>query len=217
MNCDTLTISRDDATRQLAQYERAALDRPQQVTSLDEQIMRALKVGASGGRLLDLNAAIASGGANRAGLPKLAFARADAKHTNWLPNREWNVGADGRHTSNGGGAFYFGAQRNVSSPHQCQGLTWNVSWTVPPDTLPHTSFSQWRPRYKALAPLIPLPVRPKAHLKNFALLWEANWHPDQPPVDPFLLRPLTGSLFEIVAEWDVTPLELAAVRSALRG
>ena len=68
----------------------------------------------------------------------------------------------------------------------------------------------------AFLPLVPAPLRPKYHLRNYFVLWEANWHP-APPVDPYLLKPIVGSLMEIVAEWDVSPIELAAVRQGIVG
>jgi hypothetical protein len=66
--------------------------------------------------------------------------------------------------------------------------------------------------FSALAPHIPLPHRPKFKLENYFLLWEANWH--TLPRDPYLLRAITGALMEIVAEWDLTDLEIAAVRAS---
>ena len=42
--------------------------------------------------------------------------------------------------------------------------------------------------YKAMVPTIPVHLRPKGDLKNYHILWEAEWEAAV-PVDPILLRP----------------------------
>ncbi len=63
----------------------------------------------------------------------------------------------------------------------------------------------------ALTPSIPPEFRPKTHLKNYHLLWEAEWHTRKqaarPPRDPALLKFLGGDLWAIVGIWDLSELE----------
>jgi hypothetical protein len=60
-------------------------------------------------------------------------------------------------------------------------------------------------------PLVPLPLRPKRALTNYHVLWEAEWR-RAVPVDPLLLRRLgKGDLWLVVAQWDLTPVEVAAL------
>lgn len=58
---------------------------------------------------------------------------------------------------------------------------------------------------RAVVPIIPANVRPKTALERYHLLWEAEW--DIVPKDPFLLRHLHGSLYAVLAQWDLTELE----------
>lgn len=79
-------------------------------------------------------------------------------------------------------------------------------------------------RYKdiegyALTPMIPLDVRPvRLDLKNHFILWEVEKWADvqikaKPDVDPYLLKHLAGTLYAVIAEWELTELE----RSILKG
>lgn len=67
----------------------------------------------------------------------------------------------------------------------------------------------WK-RFRAQTPLIPPAIRPGAtQLRKYWILWEANW--TAPPVDPLLLRHLSGDLYVVLAAWDLTDLERAAM------
>ncbi|OWK42111.1 hypothetical protein FRUB_04189 [Fimbriiglobus ruber] len=67
--------------------------------------------------------------------------------------------------------------------------------------------------------MIPLDVRPKPGIpENACILWEVEQWADHrldvaPDIDPYLLKHITGSLYAVIAEWDLTELE----RSILRG
>ncbi|HCS53265.1 hypothetical protein [Rubinisphaera sp.] len=204
MNCDTITMSQDEAEERLESYLKAMNRNPKQVTDLDLEIIKALQVAKKGGRLLDVNQAIAAGGLNRAGLPRLAIARAHVKMTTWRSGRNWDWRSN-RSFSDEGGGYYDWRTRNQRISDS------RTLWELPGNSFDRELLSN--KRVQALTPLIPLPLRPKSQLKNYFVLWEANWHP-APPTDPYLLRPLAGALMEIVAEWDVSPLELAAVNAA---
>jgi hypothetical protein len=199
MNTPTIEMEREVAVAKLEAYELAIEKNPKLATRLDREVMQGYRVVARGGRLVDVHDAIRHGGTDLAGHPKLAIARASAPWTTYCYS---GMSDSGR---------FFWAHPNRSSDGRFLGD--NYSWLVQPGTFDPNKVP--RTRVKALTPLIPLPLRPKAHLGNFFLLWEANWLPD-PPRDPYLLRPIAGSLMEILAEWDVTPLELAAVRNAMR-
>lgn len=78
---------------------------------------------------------------------------------------------------------------------------------------------RWRTSL-ASVPTIPPEIR-KAHpdaLRNnrYLLIWEATWqgwkqHTPRPPIDPALLEQVAGNLYAVVAVWDLTPVELAAL------
>jgi hypothetical protein len=67
-------------------------------------------------------------------------------------------------------------------------------------------------KIRALVPLIPPQYRPKFKLLNYHILFEPEWE-EVPPKDPFLCKHLGGSLFAILAAWDLTEVE----RMVLKG
>lgn len=202
MNTPTIEMERDVALEKLGEYETAMQRNPRLATQIDRDVMRGYRVLAKGGRLVDVNAAIKHAGLNLAGQPKLAIARANAEDCHWIPTTEWIHGVGSQ--SDGGCRFAWVPRTRMTDDR--------VRWIMPPLTFDGRLS---KVNAKAMSPLIPLPHRPKHALENYFLLWEANWHP-APPIDPYLLRPITGSLMEIIAEWDVSPLELAAVSAAMR-
>jgi hypothetical protein len=64
-----------------------------------------------------------------------------------------------------------------------------------------------------MVPHIPPGLRPAHHLRNYHILWEAEWHPVAPPAprDPALLRRIAGDVFAVVAVWELTELERAVL------
>jgi hypothetical protein len=210
MNSPTITMERDSAAARLEEYEQAASKNPRAMHDLDRQIMAGYKALAQGHRLVDVNEAIKHGGMNLAGLPKLAIARAHVQECHWEATSIWR-NTPGQNdwglVPDGGGTFNYRSDRfpRVSDDR--------AIWKLSPATFDVAR--QSRKPVTAMLPLIPLPLRPRHDLSNYFLLWEANWFP-APPIDPYLLKPVCGSLMQIVAEWEVTPLELAAVRGGMR-
>lgn len=215
MNSPTITMERVAAEAKLAEYERAARDNPKAMRELDRGILEGYRLLAKGKRLVDVNAAIGHAGRNLAGQPKLAIARAHVERTRWVPRGRIVIDYRGRRLldqwgEQTAGLFVYGPTRGHDrTPHVVDDRS---LWTLPAGTL--VAHGEASRTFDALTPLVPLPHRPRTKLDGYFLLWEANWHP-APPIDPYLLRPLAGSLMEIVAEWDVTPLELAAVRFSM--
>jgi hypothetical protein len=74
--------------------------------------------------------------------------------------------------------------------------------------------NRWRPA-KAIVPLVPIHLRPKRGLANYHILFEAVWEP-LPPSDPMLLRRIgKGDLWLVVAAWDLTEIERAALAARI--
>jgi hypothetical protein len=67
--------------------------------------------------------------------------------------------------------------------------------------------------FVAMTPIVPPQLRPKRHLRNYHILWEAKWTRDKPlaPEDPALLKRIGRDLFVVLAIWDLTPLERAVL------
>lgn len=75
--------------------------------------------------------------------------------------------------------------------------------------LPH----RWRAT--ALVPTPPLNLRPKRGLANYHVLWEAEWTRIVPH-DPLLLRRIGRSdMWVVVAAWELTPVERAALATRI--
>lgn len=68
-------------------------------------------------------------------------------------------------------------------------------------------------RYTALVPLIPVHLRPSDALDKYHILWEADW--ERVPVDPMLLKRLSGDAWLVVAAWDLTSVEQAVLAGRL--
>jgi hypothetical protein len=213
MNSQTITMEREAATKKLSEYEDAARRNPKLMHEVDRGILLGYRVIAKGGRLIDVNSALKNGGLNLAKLPRLAISRAHSETCIWREEREgrWvnekHVGWIGV----GGGKYKYANYFHVRKADD------RTEWTLHRGTFePGRVYESRSPdEFKAMVPLIPLPLRPRHDLSNYFILWEANWHPE-PPRDPYLLKPLAGSLMEIIAEWELTDLEIAAVANALR-
>jgi hypothetical protein len=60
-------------------------------------------------------------------------------------------------------------------------------------------------------PPVPLSLKPKRGLASYFILWEANWQPE-PARDPYLLRRIgRADLWVVLAHWELTEVERAAL------
>jgi hypothetical protein len=137
------------------------------------------------------------------GLPKLALCRADA------------LSCTGRISHDGSATM---AADGVTPRHRRS--NWTPIETRSIVTWPAGSFPALPNRKRwdgvALVPTPPLHLRPKRGLANYTILWEAIWSPI-PPGDPLLLRRIgKADLWLVVAQWDLTAVEKAALSTRLR-
>jgi len=66
-----------------------------------------------------------------------------------------------------------------------------------------------------MVPLVPVHLRPKRGLANYHVLWEAEWERIVPR-DPLLLRQIgRGDMWLVVAQWDLTEVERAALSARI--
>lgn len=168
-------------------------------TPIDYEIQRAYQALAKGKLVIKALESIAKAGVNDQHLPKLAIAEATAKCC-FLER-----GADGSAT--------------MRSSENWRKKTSNYAWRRDTFTFPADSFPwgwdrknrMFRSRHLATLPIIPTYLRPKRGLANYHVLWEAEWEP-LPPRDPFLLRQIgKADLWLVVAQWDLTEVERAAL------
>jgi hypothetical protein len=160
---------------------------------VDREIGRAYQLLSQGRLIIRLFDSIKTAGLNPQSHPVLAIARAD-----W-PECFCTVRHDGS-------AIYSATGWPRSN---------SVRYDLPPGT-----FQREAPRRayaaRTVPPVIPLNVRPKRGLQNYAILWEAEWTP-VPPKDPLLLRQVGRSdLWLVVAQWDLTEVERAVLATRIR-
>jgi hypothetical protein len=217
MQLDTITMDRNDARRAFIEYRTAVRARHDHE---DEAIMRAYRAASRGAALIRLGEVLGSGGittcdvpvtrwdgkrkmsvevgARPVELPALAVARADVLAV-WTSGINSEGGCELRYTPNQ-------ITERSRERHVMANGTFPAATRRRPD-------QHWRPRIRAMAPNIPPQLRPAYHLRNFHLLWEAQWELDRsvPPGDPALLKHLGGDLYAVLAVWDLTPIEQAVL------
>lgn len=186
MNVETIEVLPHVAAKKLAEYR--SLTARQRIDE-DDALERMYSLLRKGGRVLDGAAVIRSAGLNEQGHPKLAIVRSD-----WPWVACW-IGSNELHF------------QGVAS-----GDPWNKSAEfrlVMPGV-------QYRGRVRSPVPHIPADIRPKDALKNYYTLFEVEkW--EQYPTDPILLKRIPKTtLFVVVAEWDLTPLEAAILAGLSR-
>lgn len=195
METTHVTVDRDEAERLYRKYkEHRAYSSP-----IDWEIQRTYQLLSKGKTVIRALESIVRAGVDAKGLPKLAIAPATAKAC--FLERSISGGATMASSDN---------WRAKSNRHSWQRDT----FTFPPETFP----MHWdgksrahRSNHKAQLPLVPLFSRPKRGLANYHILWEAEWEPI-PPRDPYLLRRIgQADLWLVVAHWDLTEVERAAL------
>ena len=160
---------------------------------IDREVMSAYQKLAQGHLVIKALESVATAGADDKGLPKLAIARADAKLL------QLSMRHDGS------------ACMTTSKAPRRSNSTSTMWFDFPAGTFPGSS---WR-NAQALVPHAPLHLRPKRALENYHVLFEAEWT-KAPPNDPFLLRRLgKGDLWVVLAMWDLTEVEKAALAARL--
>ena len=163
-------------------------------TPIDREVMAAYQKLAQGKLVIKALESIATAGADDRGLPKLAIARADAKLCHLTM---YGDGSASMQTSQ------FASRR--------AGETSTLRFDFPAKTFPT---QKWQ-SHEAIVPHPPLHLRPKRAMQNYHVLFEADWT-KCPPFDPFLIRRLgKGDLWLVLAMWDLTEVERAALAARI--
>lgn len=207
MNLPVMEMPRAEARRHFLEYKREVEARQgEQIDAELTEIMNGYRHMAMGKQVLSLSEAIRSGGTVKVVdqvwehgygnknvdriLPALACCRADAT-TCWVEHtpksvRFWTQEPTWRRVS----------RRNLLHvPNPFENKKTETSG------------------FKAMVPIVPPTLRPRRHLRNYHVLWEATWTRAKPlaPEDPALLKRIGHDLFVVLAIWDLTPLERAVL------
>jgi hypothetical protein len=175
---------------------------------IDRECMRAYQFLALGRLVIQALESVKAAGVNTegegVGFPKLALCRADALTCVATMSHDGSVtmaADDARARYRRGPGWTVMRSRNI--------LHWPAGSFAP---LPNRG--KWRAA--SLVPTPPLHLRPKRGLENYSILWEATWSP-MPPTDPLLLRRIgLADLWLVVAQWDLTQIERAAMATRVR-
>ncbi len=156
-----------------------------------EALKRGYWHAAQGKKLIDIPDAIRQIGLNDEGQPKLAIARAD-----------W--GRVFLHSTSDGTGIY-----TQWGDTPTGGIYTEVRV---PKLLPKDNPWYWK-ALSAPVPLVSPEVRLnlKGRLQNYWILWEVEkW--EEVPVDPILLKRITGRLFAVIDTWELSELERMVLR-----
>lgn len=85
-----------------------------------------------------------------------------------------------------------------------------------PDMVPMPKFIRFwlgGRRWQADVPLVPTKIRPD-DLRKYCILWEPVWESVPKVADPYLLKYIIGSYYQVIASWNVTELEISIMRAA---
>jgi hypothetical protein len=194
MQTQRIEISRQEARKLYRKYkEHTHYSQP-----IDKEIMRAYQLMAQGRLVIKALESIASAGLNEQGWPKLAIARADADVCFCTLRQEGSCTMTDTNV--------WGSRRSNASTSR-----W-FDW--PTGTFKDVAVR--RHKAEAMVPIVPLHLRPKRGFQNYHILWEADWT-KMVPVDPFLLRRIgKGDLWAVLAMWDLTDVERAALAARVR-
>lgn len=164
-------------------------------TAADMAVVAALTAVQDGHTLVDLGTVIARGGKSpsytNSKMPSLTLAPAFAKEVSM---RVWHDGEMTLKAGRGRHSWKLEIQSGYTFDRKNDAISYNGVATVP-----------------GMPPEIRKIAKPD-HL----LLWEPEWRKvgsqiQRPPRDPALLEQLSGNLYVVLATWDLTPLEAAAL------
>jgi hypothetical protein len=199
MDVTTMAVDRTEAERLYRKYkEHRAYSQP-----IDWEIQRTYQLLARGKVVIRALDSIVRAGVNAEGLPKLALCRSTAKTCFLQRDRD-------------GSAIMSSMPNNFWRPAKNHTFQWREStFAFPRESFPFNFGSNAervrRSTHRAQVPLIPVHLRPRRGLPNYHTLFEAEWSPE-PPRDPYLLRRIgQADLWLIVASWELTDVERAAL------
>lgn len=200
MNVAMIEMPKTDAREKLQEY-RTALKTHRDIYLRD--LAHAYYQLSRGRSVIDIIDAFKTAGQHSNGDPRLALCRADRKKVRLDKNSDgsaefWGVNGNNEITT-----------RRPDRKLPAQSFEWPIDTT-----------RSWRPptraRLSAPVPIIPAAHIPPGALENYFILWEVHTWTMEPPTDPILLRPLTRTLFVVLAQWDLTPIEQAVMRGAMQ-
>lgn len=202
MELATITMDKVKARKAYLEYRNSVRERHSRE---DEEIMRGYLALARGQQLIRLSDTLRAGGTKKMTLrhwardqvirvPKLGVSRADAEFV-------WSRGIN----RDGGIEFTMRHPDDLHITNRRDRIRVAARTFAAAE---RASFGAVR----AMVPNVPPGLRPAHHLRNYRVLFEAEWAQDpRPPVDPALIKRISGDLYAVVAVWNLTELERAVL------
>ena len=217
MELSTIEMPREQAREAFKDYRAAVRARHDEE---DQSLMRGYRELATGRHLIRLSDTIRAGG-----FEQLEFRRSTARRgprvmvTGQLP-RLAVARADARLCFTDGvqqdGSVHFRGKGEIHARNRADRIDLPQVFEADEHLvgLADTWVTTWRtPRFRAIVPNVPPPLRPSDALGNYHLLFEAEWALAAPaaPVDPALIKHIGGDIWAVHAVWDLTELERAVL------
>jgi hypothetical protein len=193
MQIETISSIKDNAHAKWKEYLRAEKETKDPIYSDLKRMYWQIKKGKV---LIDISKIIKAGGCIKPGHPHLAICRAYGKKVRCT---YWSDGTVNYKDDQSGWRDQDAVVRIVNAfPKVTFGVRFQNSHDL-----------------EAPVPLIPPKYRPKTLSLEHFILWEVDAWEMVPPTDPYLLRRITRNIFAVVAQWDLTPLEKAAMEGRM--
>lgn len=208
MQIAEITMSKHEAREKLIEYKR----RRERVTNQEhaaeyDAIAKGLRQIQRGRKLIDLVDVFGQCPVDEKGRPKLAICRADMNQVEVSAD---DVTWDSENRRLCRGVRFHALKKAGRFVRAARGQTVQLS------------FSLGGRRFAledgyALVPMVPIEHRPpRFDASKHFILWEVEQWADRvlgarADIDPYLLRHIGGTLYAVIAEWDLTPLERAVM------
>ena len=188
MNVPTISMPKYEARARIEKYLKAQRDGVVFTRSDKAELLMYRRL-ARGHSILNLWDALRVGGLDDQNRPRLAISRADAAH---CFGSTWMSG------------FIYTRRQNAYAA--CHGGT-----VIPPAVWDFSRLHHNWWTLRATVPNIPISIRPRKRLDHYWILFEAAW--SDVTRDPILLRRILPGkpLFAVLAAWDLTEVERAAL------
>lgn len=214
MNTPLITMEPEEAERRMKAYSSRIGKTKGKALSAEvradyESICAGYRALARGTPLVDVDEAIATGTFDEKGRPRLALAPAHRKIVGlrWLDESRCQFSPEE-------------TRRERITSRSMERETRTVNVPRPRSAWKSNNVHGWSHYHMGYArvPLVPADVRPKfGDERDWFVLWEVEKWADEkrqlePDRDPYLLKHLGGSLYAVIAEWDLTDLERSVMK-----
>lgn len=189
MRVEKITVSK----RKALELYRAYKKHQHYQQPIDHAIQRVYQLIAQGRTIIKALESIKVAGVGADGLPRLAICNAAATECRLR-------------MSHNGSAIMSRAGRWANPNYKTNIFRFETA------TFPSSNTYKWE--YESMVPIVPVHLRPKRALGAYHILFEAEWS-KRVPVDPYLLRRIHGDMWLVVAAWDLTEVERAALDTRL--